>query len=77
MSGFMIEENKYREVTFQDVLEMIKEVEETFTTYLVVKQCQWSNQKVREMFMEQFMVNTDLQVLKENIKSLQESFLFA
>lgn len=29
------------------------------------------------MFMEQFMTLTDLQYIKENLRSLQESFLFA
>jgi len=38
---------------------------------LTVKKYQWAAQTVREMFMEQLMMITDLHILKEQLRSLQ------
>ena len=56
---------------------MIKETEDSFTTYLTVKQYQWASETYREMFIKQLTDVTDPYILKETLKTLQESFLFA
>jgi hypothetical protein len=43
----MLEEEKYREIKFQNIVTAIKEIEATFTTYLTVKQYQWASETYR------------------------------
>ena len=49
----MLEEEKYYGITFEHIIRIVKELEETFTTYLVVKQYQWASQTYRDLFMKQ------------------------
>lgn len=42
-----------------------------------MRQFQWAAPTVRELFMAQLETVTDLHILKEQLRSLQESFLFA
>jgi virulence-associated protein VapD len=59
------------------VLRLIRETEATFSVYLSLRQFQWAAPSVRELFMAQLSATTDLQLLKEQLRSIQESFLFA
>jgi hypothetical protein len=56
---------------------MVRETEDSFSTYLVLRECQWAAPATRELFMQQFLAIDDLQILKEQLRSLQENFLFA
>jgi hypothetical protein len=76
-NNFMLEEEKFRPIKFEHIIEMVEEIEGTFTAYLTVKQYQWSSPTYREIFMKQLTEITNLHILKEHIKALQESFLFA
>lgn len=73
----MLEENKYHAIELEDVLKLICETEATFSVYLSLRQFQWAAPSVRELFMAQLAAITDLQLLKEQMRSMQESFLFA
>jgi hypothetical protein len=76
-SDFILEEQKYTSIQFEQILDMVRETEDTFSTYLSLRQCQWAAPATRELFIQQFMSITDLQILKEQLRSLQENFLFA
>jgi len=56
---------------------MVKDTESTFSVYLSLRQFQWAAPNVRDLFMGQLAATTDLHLLKEQLRSLQESFLFA
>jgi hypothetical protein len=56
---------------------MVRDTESTFSVYLSLRQFQWAAPNVRDLFMAQLAATTDLHLLKEQLRSLQESFLFA
>lgn len=58
------------------VVKLIKEAEETFATYLTIRNFQWASPTVREVFMENLKSLENVQEIKECIKTLQEYFLF-
>lgn len=45
--NFLMGENKYQGITLDNILRLIKDVEETFTAYLSLKNYQWSSPNVR------------------------------
>ena len=73
----MLEEDRFSEIRFEHILEMIKELEATFTAYLMVMHYQWASETYRSIFMKELSCTTDLHTLKESLKALQENFLFA
>ena len=52
------------------------QIQEKFTDYLVLKSYRWASDIKREQFRFGFPYIEDVKAFKEQIKSLQESFLF-
>ena len=73
----MMEEHKYTTIGLEHLYALLTEIEETFTVYLTLRQYQWASAATRSAFMKQLVNTTDLHLLKEHLRSLQESFLFA
>lgn len=75
----MTEENLLIEgdqVSFDSIKLEVNEIEKRFTSYLSLRNCRWAHRAIRQSFMEAFMTRVTLTQLKEDVRQLQESFLF-
>ena len=69
-------EGIYEKVEREHIVQMVEELEETFSNYLVMKNLQWNASADREMFIVRLRSEHGIQEIKQLIISLQESFLF-
>ncbi len=63
-------------ITFNHLIEKLEEMEENYTSYLTMKNMQWTSAEERENFVANLKLSRTPAEFKEIIKYLQEKFVF-